>query len=138
MTLAASTIMRIRVLIPDAEAIYGDNGDDYLFSEDEIEAYYLEGFENPKCAAGLAKQAIGGSEALIMKVIKNYETSTNGASLMREWTAAGMALYELGLNEIAAADESEGIFEIVYPDFGSRHPEGYSHGSYAIGPWGRL
>lgn len=136
MALETGIALRIRVLIPDAEAIYGDAGNENLFSDADLEAYYIEGFENVKCAAGLAKMAIGGSEALILKLIKNYETSTNGAALMREWTAAGEKLYDMGLAEIADADADEGMFEIVYPDFGyTRHPEGYSHGSYGIGGW---
>ena len=135
MALEASIIKRIRVLIPDAEPIYGDGGDEHLFTDEDLESYYVEGFENAKCAAGLAKMAIGASEALILKVIKNYETSTNGAALMREWTAAGEKLYDFGLAEIADADADAGIFEIVYPYEYTRHPEGMSHGSYGIGGW---
>lgn len=135
MALEPSLIKRIRLLIPDAEQVHGPGGDDYLFSDDDIEAYYEEGFENTKCAAGLAKQAIGSSEALILKVVKNYETTTNGAAIMREWVAAGKLLYEQGLAELAAADEDEGIFEVVYPYEYNRHPEGYSHGAYRMGGW---
>ena len=127
---------RIRVLIPDTDAIFGEDGGNYLFDSDDLEALFEEGFENVKCAAGLAKMSVGGSEALIQKVIKNYETTTNGAALMREWVAAGEALYDRGLAELSAADADLGIFEIVYPDFGyARHPEGESHGSYPIGGW---
>jgi hypothetical protein len=136
MALDPTIAHRIRVLIPDAEAIYGIAGNEYMFSDEDLEAYYAEGFENTKCAAGLAKMAIGASEALVLKVIKNYETSTNGAALLKEWTAAAERLYDMGLAEIADADAEEGIFEVVYPDFGySRHPEGYSHGSYQTGGW---
>lgn len=134
MALEASIERRIRNLIPDTDAIYGEDGGSYLFDSQAIEDFYVDGFENVKCAAGLAKITVGSSEALILKVIKNYETSTNGAALMREWTAAGEALYDRGLAELS--DSDSGIFEVVYPDFGySRHPEGYSHGSYGIGGW---
>lgn len=136
MALDSAIERRIRNLIPDTDAIYGEDGGEYLFDSQAIEDFYEEGFENVKCAAGLAKQVVGGSEALILKVIKNYETTTNGASLMREWVNAGEALYDRGLAEIADADANEGIFDIVYPDYGhSRHPEGQSHGGYQIGGW---
>lgn len=136
MALSESLLKRIRVLIPDAEAIYGADSDEYLFSDDDLEALYEEGFENTKCAAGLAKMAVGGSEALILKVIKNYETSTNGAALMREWQAAGDKLYERGLTELAEADLDGGIFEIVFPDFAADDDyEGESNGSYRLGGW---
>jgi hypothetical protein len=136
MALDANIEKRIRVMIPDTDAVFGVDGGEYLFSSEDLEAFYEEGFENTKCAAGLAKIAIGGSEALILKVVKNYETQTNGAQLMREWTAAGEALYDRGLAELADADDNVGIFEIAYPDFGvARHPEGMSHGSYRLGGW---
>lgn len=136
MALDASILLRIRLLSGVPDAAYGPGENEYLFSDDEIEAFYEEGFQNAKCAAGLIKQSVGASEAFLLKVVKNYETSTNGAALMKEWTAAGTALYETGLDEVAAADEAEGIFEIAYPEFGlNRHPEGYTHGSYEMGGW---
>ena len=136
MAYTASQIRATRLLIPDVEAVFGNDGDQYLFEDEDIEAYLDLGFENAKCAAGLAKMAIGASEAMILKVIRNYETSTNGASLMKEWTAAGQKLYDMGLDEIADSDADVGIFEIAFPEFGyERHPEGYSHGGYRIGGW---
>ena len=136
MAIDANIERRIRNMIPDTDAIYGEDGGEYLFDAQAIEDFYVEGYENTKCAAGLAKMAVGGSEALVLKVIKNYETSTNGAQLMREWVAAGEVLYDRGLEELADADANAGIFEVVYPDFGyERHPEGYSHGSYRLGGW---
>jgi hypothetical protein len=134
MALDLAIVRRIRVLIPDLEKVFGEGENETMFSDADIEDFYTEGFENVKCAAGLAKITIGSSEALILKVIKNYETTTDGAKAMKEWVAAGTKLYEFGLDQIAAADE--GIFEVVYPDWDeSRHPEGLSHGSYRLGGW---
>lgn len=130
MALPEKITKRIRVLIPDMEPIFGEDADEYMFSDDDLELYYEEGFENVKCAAGLIKMAIGSSEALILKKIKNYETTTDGATLMKEWTAAGEKLYNIGLTEIADAADDEGIFDVVYPHEYERHPEGMSHGAY--------
>lgn len=135
MALDAKIIRRIRLLIPDAEAVYGDLGDETLFSDQDIEDFYDEGFSSVKCAAGLAKITIGSSEAFALKVIKNYETTTNGAALMKEWVAAGEKLYDRGLAELAAADLADDTFEVVFPEYDARHPEGLSHGSYRMGGW---
>lgn len=136
MALDAAIIKRIRVLIPDTEQVFGDAGDEYMFTDEDLEAYYAEGFENVKCAAGLIKMAIGASEALILKKIRNYETNTDGALLMKQWTEQGIKLYDRGLEEIARIADDEGIFEVAYPqEEYLRHPEGMSHGSYRIGGW---
>lgn len=105
-------IRRVRVLIPDTDAIYGDASDEYLFDDEAIEDFIYLGNENLKWAAGLAKMAVGGSEALILKVIRNYETTTDGANLMRQWTIAGQRLVEQGQAEV----ENESYFEITGPD----------------------
>ena len=125
----ASKIRAVRLMIPDTEAIFGDAGDEYMFEEDDIIVFLDEGLGNAKWAAGLASLAIGGSEALIAKWIRNYETQTNGAALQKEWTAKGKLLIEEGRAEIDG--DSAGFFVIAYPEWsGGRHPEGYTHGSY--------
>lgn len=128
MTYTASEIRAVRLLIPDTEPIFGAGGDEYIFPDEDIEIFLGQGASNAKWAAGLASMAIGGSEALIGKWVRNYETQTNGAALMKEWTARGTTLIKEGKEEDDA--EQVGIFEVVYPNWYGRHPEGYSHGSY--------
>lgn len=109
----ADDIRRVRVLIPDTDAIYGTLENEYLFTDENIQDFIFLGNENLKWAAGLAKMAVGGSEALILKVIRNYETTTDGANLMRQWTIAGQRLVEQGKEEV-----QEGLldyFEITGP-----------------------
>lgn len=129
MAYEANEIRAVRLLIPDSEAIFGDDGDEYMFPDEDIEIYLDQGQGNAKWAAGLASLAVGGSEALIGKWIRNYETQTNGAALQKEWTAKGKLLIEEGRLELS--EESEGFFIVAHPNWGSgRHPEGLSHGSY--------
>lgn len=122
-------IRAVRLLIPDTEPIFGDAGDSHMFEDADIEIYLDQGFGNAKWAAGLASLAIGGSEALIGKWIRNYETQTNGAALQKEWTAKGKLLIEEGKQELDT--DSAGFFIVAHPEWGgNRHPEGMSHGSY--------
>lgn len=122
----------VRLLIPDTEQIYGDAENEYMFTDDDIDIFLLQGHGNAKWAAGLASLAVGGSEALVLKWIRNYETQTNGAAVQKEWTAKGARLIDDGKAEVE--DETNvGIFEIAFPQWGpQRHPEGYSHGSYRM------
>lgn len=123
-------IRAVRLLIPDTEAIYGDAENEYMFEDEDIEIFLDEGHGNAKWAAGLASLSIGGSEALVLKWIRNYETQTNGAAVQKEWTAKGARLIDDGRLEVEE-DTNVGIFEIAFPQWSDpRHPEGYSHGSY--------
>ena len=105
-------IRRVRNLIPDTDAIYGPAENENLFTDQNIEDFLTDGNGNVKWAAGLAKMAVGGSEALILKVIRNYETTTDGANLMRQWTIAGQRLVEQGIEEY----NGDSYFEITGPD----------------------
>ena len=123
------TVTAVRLLIPDIEAIYGDGEDEYMFTDSEIQIYLELGHGNATWAAGLASLAVGASEALVGKQIRNYETETQTAPLMREWTAKGKLLVEQGKAEVELLED--GFFEIVTPDWDeTSHPEGMSHGSY--------
>lgn len=127
-TYPADLITAVRLQIPDAEAIYGEGGDEYMFSDDEISVFLTTGRGEPMWAAGLAMIAVGNSEALIGKVIRNYETETDASKLQREWRAAGVEMIKIGRSLVT--EEDGGIFMVVFPERGARHPEGYSHGSY--------
>lgn len=129
MPIDPSIVRRIRNLIPDTDAIYGDLENEYLFSEQSIEDFYEDGNSSVKWAAGLAKMAVGGSEALVLKVIKNYETGTDGASLMKQWTNAGIELVRQARED--AVDGFTNIFELNQPD----HLGGYAGTPEAVPAW---
>ena len=119
-------VRAVRLMIPDAEAVYGDNGDEYLFEDSDIKILLDVAQGNAMWAAGLAMVAVGNSEAMIGKVIRNYETETDASKLQREWRAAGDVLIKAGREEVANGDV--GIFHIVHPEWGeSRHPKGQTH-----------
>lgn len=105
-------IRQVRLLVPDTDAIYGAASDQYLFTDEDIDAFLTLGHGNAKWAAGLAKISVGGSEALILKVSRNYETSTDGASLMRQWVLAGQSLIEEARIDIELESEAGGFFFI--------------------------
>lgn len=123
-------IRAVRLMIPDTDAIYGDAENEYIFADADIEIFLDQGHGNAKWAAGLAALGVGGSEALILKVIRNYETQTNGAQLQDSWLKKGARLIDDGRQEVDE-DLNVGIFEIAFPEWNAaRHPEGYTHGSY--------
>lgn len=123
-------IMAVRVLIPDVDAIYGDGENEYLFEDDKI-AHLLDTAQGSTMwAAGMAMIAVGNSEAMIGKVIRNYETETDASKLQREWRAAGVEMIKIG--KTLVDEGANGIFEIAFPQWSPRrHPEGQSHGSYS-------
>lgn len=122
-------ILAVRILVPDCEAIYGAAQNEYLFTDEEISLFLMTGKGNAMWAAGLAMIAVGNSEAMIGKVIRNYETETDASKLQREWRSAGTVMIKNGREEVALADED--VFEIAFPAWGAgRHPEGMTHSGY--------
>lgn len=122
-------IYAVRILIPDAEGAYGPNNDEFLFSDEDISAILATAKGSTMWAAGLAMIAVGNSEALIGKTIRNYETETDASKLQREWRSAGQVLIQAGREEVALSEED--VFEVAFPNGGTgRHPEGRTHGSY--------
>lgn len=74
----ASEITKVRVLIPDTEEAFDG---ETMFSDTDIEAYLEIANGSVLRAASYAVMAIATSEALISKVIKTYDLSTNGAAV---------------------------------------------------------
>ena len=135
MSYSQEEILTVRILVPDCEGIYGPNQDEFLFTDEEISRLLTVGRGNAMWAAGLAMIAVGNSEAMVGKTVRNYETETDASKLQREWRSAGDVLIKNGRAEVEMDDG--GIFDIVFPDWdGSRHPEGFTHGSYRGGPGG--
>jgi hypothetical protein len=131
-TYTTDEIRAVRLNIPDTDAIYGDSEDEYLFSDEDVAILLDQAQGNAMWAAGIAMIAVGNSEAMIGKVIRNYETETDASKLQREWRSAGVEMIKIGKSLI---DSGEGFFDVVYPEWGStRHPEGELHGSFRIVP----
>jgi hypothetical protein len=129
-TYTTDEIRAVRLNIPDAEAIYGEGENEYLFDDTDIAIFLDQASGNAMWAAGIAMIAVGNSEAMIGKVIRNYETETDASKLQREWRSAGVEMIKIGK---LTADEGAGFFEVVYPEWGAtRHPEGELHGSYRM------
>jgi len=84
----STTIGQVRLLIPDTEQL--DNLADptadaeYVFDDHQIQAFATLYSNNVKRAAAQAKLVLATSEALINKVIKTYDLSTDGAKLGAE------------------------------------------------------
>lgn len=113
-------IRRIRNQVPDTDAIYGDDGEDYLFDDDAIKDFYSDASEmHPQSAvatniiraAAYAKLAVGASEGIISKVIRTQDLSTNGAALMDSFTNQGKEM--LARADKIDLDTTSTYFEIV-------------------------
>lgn len=93
-----------RVLIPDTEAVFDGNT---MFSDDDIADFLTAANNSVLRAAGYANLSIASSEALISKVIKTQDLSTNGAAVANALVLKANALFEradkadlIGVNEI--------------------------------------
>lgn len=84
----STVVGQIRLLIPDVEQLAdpanSENAASYLFSDSQIQAFATLYSDNVKKAAAQAKLVLATSEALINKVIKTYDLSTDGAKLGAE------------------------------------------------------
>lgn len=84
----STVVGQIRLLIPDVEQLSDPANSEasaaYLFSDPQVQAFATLYSNNVKKAAAQAKLVLATSEALINKVIKTYDLSTDGAKLGAE------------------------------------------------------
>ena len=101
----------VRSLIPDTDQVFGDNGDQYIFEDDQIDNFLIAGGGNVLRAAALASMAVGSSEAIISKIIRTQDLQTNGAQLQESFTNKAKVLFA----RADAEDAKEGLdyFEII-------------------------
>lgn len=92
----------VRLLISDT-----GTGDEQIFGGGEIAAFLTLEDGNVKLAAAQALDAIASNEAMVGKVIKTQDLSTDGPKV-----ADALRKHALVLREQAAADD-EGFFDIV-------------------------
>jgi hypothetical protein len=108
----ATVIGQVRLLIPDTEQLENladpSASASYLFSDAQIQAFATLYSNNVKRAAAQAKLVLATSEALINKVIRTADYTTDGAKLGAELRAQAKALQdEADKDDLADAyDES--------------------------------
>jgi hypothetical protein len=94
----ATVIGQIRLLVPDVEQL--DNLADptaeaaYIFDDHQMQAFATLYGNNVKRAAAQAKLVLATSEALINKVIRTSDYTTDGAKLGAELRAQAKQLFE--------------------------------------------
>ncbi len=99
----ATVVGQIRLLIPDTEQLANPADPTltaaYLFEDAQIQAFGTLYSNNVKRAAAQAKLVLATSEALINKVIKTYDLTTDGAKLGAELREQAKMLREEADND---------------------------------------
>jgi hypothetical protein len=93
-----TVVGQIRLLIPDTEQLENladpSQSDAYIFNDAQLQAFASLYGNNVKRAAAQAKLVLATSEALINKVIRTYDFTTDGAKLGAELRAQAKQLQE--------------------------------------------
>lgn len=119
-----SDVGLVRLLIPDTAV---DENEDYLFSDDQIEALLGVYNGNVKRAAAQAKDIIASDTVMLLKVVRTDDLQVDGAKAAAEIRAQAKALRDQA--DKADEDDVFDYFQIVYPQTGL-YPE-------AVPLWGR-
>ena len=134
----ATDVEKVRLLIPDNEAVFDG---EYMFTDTEIEAYLEVANRNILRAASYALLAVASSEAIISKIIKTQDLSTNGAAVADALRLTAKQLADRADKE----DELAGEFYLNVVDYGvgQNRPELTELEELGLGPeygapgWGR-
>lgn len=102
----------IRALIPDTDKVFGDNSDDYMFSDEDLNNYLAAGGNNTLRAAGYAVMAVASSEALISKKIREQDLQTDGPAVSDALMKKAAVLFSQADAQDAASNASQ--FNIYY------------------------
>ena len=114
----ATVIGQIRLLIPDVEQLEDladpSASDSYLFNDSQIQAFATLYSNNVKRAAAQAKLVLATSEALINKVIRTADYTTDGAKLGAELRAQAKALQDEADKDALADSYDESFYVVGY------------------------
>lgn len=114
----AGTIGQVRLLIPDTEAVFDGTT---LFTDEDITGYLTIAGESALRAAAYAILAIANTEALISKVIKTQDLSTDGSKVADALRRTADVLLARADREESMADEF--YYEVVDYPTGYELPE---------------
>lgn len=112
----ATVVGQIRLLIPDTEQLANladpEAAASYVFSDAQIQAFASLYSDNVKKAAAQAKLVLATSEALINKVIRTSDYTTDGAKLGAELRAQAKQLREEAAQD-DLAEQYDNSFSVV-------------------------
>lgn len=115
-TSVSSNRDRVRLLIKDT------SDTNYVFQDEELDAFLTLESSSIKRAAALAYEVIAGNQAYVLKVIKNLDLQTDGAKVADALRATAKAWRDQAEYDDAAADG--GAFDIaewLVDDFSTRN-----------------
>lgn len=117
------SIAKMRTLIPDNAQIYPDENDvkQYIFTDDEIQEFLDIAEGSVLRGAAYAVGTMATSEAIISKVIRTQDLTTNGAAVSDTLLKRADSLHDRADKQDLAAGVD--FFQIVYPDHMRRPPE---------------
>lgn len=123
----ATDIEKMRILIPDSEAIFDGQT---LFTDTELSNYVEIGGGSVLRGAAYAMIAIANSEAMISKVIKTQDLSTNGAQVAEAFRKNAQMLLDRADKE----DDAAGEFYIDIIDNTNSYPPELTEWNWAVYP----
>ena len=120
-----------RLLIPDTDEAA------FLFLDAEITAFLGLNAANPRRAAAEALEALASNEALVSKVIRTQDLSTDGAKVAAELRARAKQLRAQADEDAGVDDGSGGFYVVDYrPHPRYPYPDLCGNGELAEpGPW---
>lgn len=114
-------VKALREQIPDDAPVFGENEDEYMFSDETLKRFLTRANSSILRAAGLACLAIANSEALISKVIRTQDLQTNGPAVSDALNKTAAKYFELADKEDAVTNSA--YFEIVDFPYSGRRAE---------------
>lgn len=120
----------LRDQIPDNDAVFGESENEYLFSDATLDGYLVRARGSILRAAGYANLAIASSEAMISKVIRTQDLTTNGAAVADALRQVAKELFALADQEDAAAARAENDFFYIID-----YKQGWTHDRPELTEW---
>ncbi len=111
----------LRTFIPDDAPVHGVAENEYIFTDEQLEQFLVVAKGSVLRATAYANYALASSEALISKVIKTQDLSTDGAKVAEALIAKGDAMMKRADKE--EEDDNFAFFQMIDFPVGDGRPE---------------
>lgn len=107
----STVVGKLRLMIPD------NNAEVHNFEDDELDAFYALEASNLKRATALALETIASNEAMVLKVVKTLDVTTDGAKVSDALLKRAKLLRDQADNDEAADSAGFDVAELVTGPF---------------------